>query len=69
MKEHPDYKYRPRRKPKSLMKKDPKFGFNMAPMLSAGPGIENMHRYTDLSAGSLTSQSYGEIIQNIVGLW
>ncbi|XP_052004671.1 transcription factor Sox-21-B-like [Xyrauchen texanus] len=29
MKEHPDYKYRPRRKPKTLMKKD-KFAFPMA---------------------------------------
>ncbi|XP_049947905.1 transcription factor Sox-21-B-like [Schistocerca serialis cubense] len=35
MKEHPDYKYRPRRKPKSLLKKEPKFGFS----LLAGPPL------------------------------
>ncbi|KAF7992959.1 hypothetical protein HCN44_005740 [Aphidius gifuensis] len=34
MKEHPDYKYRPRRKPKSLIKKENKFGFNLSPLLS-----------------------------------
>ncbi|XP_011299161.1 transcription factor SOX-14-like [Fopius arisanus] len=34
MKEHPDYKYRPRRKPKSLMKKENKFGFSLSPLLS-----------------------------------
>lgn len=32
MKEHPDYKYRPRRKPKPLMKKEQKFGFPMSHM-------------------------------------
>lgn len=39
MKEHPDYKYRPRRKPKSLLKKEPKFGFSL---LSHHPG--DLHR-------------------------
>lgn len=34
MKEHPDYKYRPRRKPKPLLKKEPKFGFSISPLLS-----------------------------------
>lgn len=34
MKEHPDYKYRPRRKPKSLIKKENKFGFNLTPLMS-----------------------------------
>lgn len=34
MKEHPDYKYRPRRKPKPLIKKEPKFGFSISPLLS-----------------------------------
>lgn len=42
MKEHPDYKYRPRRKPKSLMKKEPKFGFTLSPLLS--PGMESIQR-------------------------
>lgn len=41
MKEHPDYKYRPRRKPKSLMKKEPKFGFSLSPLLSSG--MESLH--------------------------
>lgn len=40
MKEHPDYKYRPRRKPKSLIKKEPKFGFSLSPLLS--PSMESM---------------------------
>lgn len=31
MKEHPDYKYRPRRKPKPLLKKEQKFGFTLSP--------------------------------------
>lgn len=38
MKEHPDYKYRPRRKPKPLLKKEPKFGFSS--MMSPS-GLEN----------------------------
>lgn len=41
MKEHPDYKYRPRRKPKSLIKKEPKFGFSISPLLS--PTAETMN--------------------------
>lgn len=38
MKEHPDYKYRPRRKPKTLVnsKKESKYGFNISPLLSNG---------------------------------
>ncbi|GLV38994.1 Sox21a [Carabus blaptoides fortunei] len=40
MKEHPDYKYRPRRKPKSLIKKEPKFGFSISPLLS--PNMDTM---------------------------
>ncbi|CAG9768238.1 unnamed protein product [Ceutorhynchus assimilis] len=55
MKEHPDYKYRPRRKPKPLMKKEPKFGFSMSPLLP--PTLEN-HRslMTPIStSGSLPS--------------
>ncbi|KAL3281842.1 hypothetical protein HHI36_005045 [Cryptolaemus montrouzieri] len=41
MKEHPDYKYRPRRKPKPQLKKETKFGFSMAPLLS--PALENQN--------------------------
>lgn len=39
MKEHPDYKYRPRRKPKPLLKKEPKFGFSISPLIS--PSMDN----------------------------
>ena len=50
MKEHPDYKYRPRRKPKSLMKKD-KYtfplplipGLNSPLCMPPMPGIQMMH--------------------------
>ena len=35
MKEHPDYKYRPRRKPKPLLKKEQKFGFSLSPIISS----------------------------------
>lgn len=44
MKEHPDYKYRPRRKPKSLVKKENKFGFSISPLLSAGDSLANLPR-------------------------
>lgn len=39
MKEHPDYKYRPRRKPKPLLKKDSKFGFSLSPLMT--PSIDS----------------------------
>ncbi|KAK6622630.1 hypothetical protein RUM43_008472 [Polyplax serrata] len=42
MKEHPDYKYRPRRKPKTLVKKDTKFGFSISPILS--PNVDSIQR-------------------------
>lgn len=44
MKEHPDYKYRPRRKPKSLVKKENKFGFAITPLISPGDGLSNLPR-------------------------
>ncbi|XP_012274381.1 transcription factor SOX-14-like [Orussus abietinus] len=44
MKEHPDYKYRPRRKPKSLVKKENKFGFSLSPLMSPGDTLSNISR-------------------------
>nr|XP_020639150.1 transcription factor SOX-21 [Pogona vitticeps] len=41
MKEHPDYKYRPRRKPKTLLKKD-KFAFPVVPY-GLGPDVGADH--------------------------
>lgn len=55
MKEHPDYKYRPRRKPKPLMKKEPKFGFPISPLISPSMDPQNLSRsmMAPLSAASL----------------
>lgn len=39
MKEHPDYKYRPRRKPKALVKKEPKFSFNISGLMAPVPRL------------------------------
>lgn len=39
MKEHPDYKYRPRRKPKALIKKEPKFGFGINSLMGPVPRL------------------------------
>ncbi|KAJ8684245.1 hypothetical protein QAD02_020037 [Eretmocerus hayati] len=36
MKEHPDYKYRPRRKPKSVIKKENKFSLSLGALASMG---------------------------------
>ncbi|XP_046412422.1 transcription factor SOX-3-like [Neodiprion virginianus] len=44
MKEHPDYKYRPRRKPKSLVKKENKFGFSLSPLMSPGETLSGIPR-------------------------
>lgn len=44
MKEHPDYKYRPRRKPKPLLKKEPKFGFPMSPLISSSMDSQSLSR-------------------------
>lgn len=44
MKEHPDYKYRPRRKPKSLVKKENKFGFSLSPLMSTSDTLTNISR-------------------------
>lgn len=44
MKEHPDYKYRPRRKPKSLVKKENKFTFAISPLMSSGDSLASLPR-------------------------
>ena len=45
MKEHPDYKYRPRRKPKSLVKKENKFGFSLSPLtMSSTESLSSISR-------------------------
>ncbi|XP_034936398.1 transcription factor Sox-14-like [Chelonus insularis] len=44
MKEHPDYKYRPRRKPKSLMKKENKFGFTLSPLIQTSDTLNGISR-------------------------
>ncbi|KAK0061066.1 transcription factor Sox-14, partial [Biomphalaria pfeifferi] len=58
MKEHPDYKYRPRRKPKSLMKKD-KYAFPLHPMLPGmnGASLGSMaHSFASLAASHHQSE-------------
>ncbi|BFZ00627.1 hypothetical protein BsWGS_03666 [Bradybaena similaris] len=58
MKEHPDYKYRPRRKPKSLMKKD-KYSFPLHPMLPGmnGSALGSMaHSFASLAASHHQSE-------------
>ncbi|XP_013401063.1 transcription factor SOX-14 [Lingula anatina] len=53
MKEHPDYKYRPRRKPKSLLKKD-KYAFPI-PMIT---GMNGLHAGFPPSSQSFTAAGY-----------
>ncbi|XP_059149885.1 transcription factor sox-3-like [Physella acuta] len=58
MKEHPDYKYRPRRKPKSLMKKD-KYAFPLHPMLPGmnGSALGSMaHSFASIAASHHPSE-------------
>ena len=55
MKEHPDYKYRPRRKPKSLLKKD-KYAFPLPMLPGLGPaafgGLPPLTGLPPMSLGS-----------------
>ncbi len=76
MKEHPDYKYRPRRKPKSLLKKDkyafpipmiPGFGspfgmnsMSMASMASMHPGFGPPHHHIASSAAESLAAAASE---------
>ena len=52
MKEHPDYKYRPRRKPKSLMKKEP-YPFSF-------PSLSNTKDSNDFSNSTSVQQQFNE---------
>ncbi|XP_030638300.1 transcription factor Sox-21-A [Chanos chanos] len=54
MREHPDYKYRPRRKPKTLMKKD-KFTFPVPYTM----GDHDSLKTSSLSSGALTDSLIG----------
>ncbi|XP_069104197.1 transcription factor Sox-14-like [Argopecten irradians] len=54
MKEHPEYKYRPRRKPKSLLKKD-KYAFPIPMLGGFGPALGSMPP----GFGPMTSQAEG----------
>lgn len=64
MKEHPDYKYRPRRKPKSLLKKVDRYSFTL-PCLSASdellkctpPGIPTTSFVTDPFSSNVTGKA------------
>ncbi|XP_061580582.1 transcription factor Sox-1a [Cololabis saira] len=60
MKEHPDYKYRPRRKTKTLLKKDK---YSLAGGLLSGPGGVGVGGGVGLSVG-MTSSGVGQRLES-----
>lgn len=71
MKEHPDYKYRPRRKPKSLMKKD-RYAFPIPclptsnPMLSVSANANDMFNASEKARSFLPTASPYSLLENAV---
>ncbi|XP_056315430.1 transcription factor Sox-21-A [Danio aesculapii] len=55
MKEHPDYKYRPRRKPKNLIKKD-RYHFNVTYNLGEGDPLKSARLSGDALSDSLSAE-------------
>ena len=61
MKDHPDYKYRPRRKQKTLMKNKDKYGLGMAPGGAVAPGLAR-DVYGMPSMNGYMHNSYGSVM-------